>query len=156
MLDRAAGAIDILDAAGLSLFAVTGAAKAMAFGVGPAQAIILGALTGEVDGIIEKREYLPYYMHGTSHWLGLDVHDCGVYRTGGRTGPSTVLQPGMVLTVEPGLYFGPFAESSPERLKGIGVRIEDDVLVTADGNRVMTAKAPKSVAAVEKAVGKGF
>ena len=109
----------------------------------------LGVLNGEIDKIITDRGFLPYYMHGTSHWLGLDVHDSGIYRTGGRTGPSIKLEPGMVLTVEPGLYFGPFAEEAPERFKGIGIRIEDDVLITDDGNRVMTSAAPKTVAEIE-------
>jgi Xaa-Pro aminopeptidase len=118
--------------------------------------IDLGALKGDVDEIIQKTQHLPYYMHGTSHWLGLDVHDSGIYRTGGRQGPGIKLEPGMVLTVEPGLYFGPFAEEAPERLKGIGVRIEDDVLITEDGNRVMTSAVPKTVAGIEAAVGSGF
>lgn len=112
----------------------------------------LGALKGEVDKIITERGFLPYYMHGTSHWLGLDVHDSGIYRTGGRTGPSIKLEPGMVLTVEPGLYFGPFAEEAPTRLKGIGIRTEDDVLITEDGNRVLTAAVPKAVDEIEAAV----
>lgn len=113
--------------------------------------IELGALKGEADKIITERGFLPYYMHGTSHWLGLDVHDSGIYRTGGRTGPSIKLEPGMVLTVEPGLYFGPFAEDTPERLKGIGIRTEDDVLVTENGNRVLTAGVPKTVDEIELA-----
>lgn len=114
--------------------------------------IDLGVLSGEVDKIIEERGFLPYYMHGTSHWLGLDVHDSGIYRTGGRTGPSIKLEPGMVLTVEPGLYFGPFATDAPQRFRGIGIRTEDDVLVTSDGNRVMTSAVPKTVAEIEAAV----
>ena len=115
----------------------------------------LGVLNGEIDKIITDRGFLPYYMHGTSHWLGLDVHDSGIYRTGGRTGPSIKLEPGMVLTVEPGLYFGPFAEDAPERFKGIGIRIEDDVLITEGGNRVMTSAVPKTVAEIEAAVAGG-
>lgn len=109
----------------------------------------LGALEGEIDELIKERKFLPYYMHGTSHWLGLDVHDSGIYRTGGRTGPSIKLEPGMVLTVEPGLYFGPFAEDAPEQLKGIGIRTEDDVLVTEDGNRVLTSAVPKTADEIE-------
>lgn len=115
----------------------------------------LGVFNGEIDKIITDRGFLPYYMHGTSHWLGLDVHDSGIYRTGGRTGPSIKLEPGMVLTVEPGLYFGPFAEEAPERFKGIGIRIEDDVLITEDGNQVMTSAVPKTVAEIEAAVSNG-
>lgn len=113
--------------------------------------IELGALDGDVDELIKERKFLPYYMHGTSHWLGLDVHDSGVYRTGGRTGPSIKLEPGMALTVEPGLYFGPFAEEAPERLKGIGIRTEDDVLITEDGNRNLTSAVPKTVSEIEAA-----
>ncbi len=113
--------------------------------------IELGALEGDIDELIKERKFLPYYMHGTSHWLGLDVHDSGIYRTGGRTGPSIKLEPGMVLTVEPGLYFGPFAEDAPERLKGIGIRTEDDVLVTDDGNQVLTKAVPKTVTEIEAA-----
>lgn len=115
----------------------------------------LGVLKGEIDTLITERGFLPYYMHGTSHWLGLDVHDSGIYRTGGRTGPSIKLEPGMILTVEPGLYFGPFAEDAPERFKGIGIRTEDDVLITDDGNRVMTSAAPKTVAEIEAAASGG-
>ncbi len=115
----------------------------------------LGALEGDIDKLITERSFLPYYMHGTSHWLGLDVHDSGIYRTGGRTGPSIKLEPGMVLTVEPGLYFGPFAEDAPERLKGIGIRTEDDVLITEDGNRVLTAAVPKTVDEIEEATAAG-
>ena len=110
----------------------------------------LGVLTGNVDGLIEDKAYSPYYMHGTSHWLGLDVHDAGVYRQGDTP---TELRAGMVLTVEPGLYFGTQAPNSPEHLKGIGIRIEDDVLVTANGRRVLTAAIPKSVADMESMVG---
>ncbi|MFQ6030898.1 MAG: aminopeptidase P N-terminal domain-containing protein, partial [Dehalococcoidia bacterium] len=102
----------------------------------------LGVLEGEVDSLIEDKVYSPYYMHGTSHWLGLDVHDAGQYRSGETP---TELQEGMVFTVEPGLYFGTQAPDSPEHLKGIGIRIEDDVLVTADGCRVLTAAIPKQV-----------
>ena len=110
----------------------------------------LGVLEGDMDDIIEEREYEPYYMHGTSHWLGLDVHDAGIYKDGED---SVVLQEGMVFTVEPGLYFGSQAEDAPEHLKGIGIRIEDDVVVTADGHRVMSAAAPKEAEDIEEIVG---
>ena len=110
----------------------------------------LGVLDGDMDDIIEEREYEPYYMHGTSHWLGLDVHDAGVYKDGED---SVVLQEGMVFTVEPGLYFGSQAEDAPEHLKGIGIRIEDDVVVTADGHRVMSAAVPKDPDDIESIVG---
>ena len=110
----------------------------------------LGVLEGGMDEIIEEREYAPYYMHGTSHWLGLDVHDAGVYKDGED---SVLLQEGMVFTVEPGLYFGSQAEDAPERLKGIGIRIEDDIVVTADGHRVMSAAVPKQPDDIESIVG---
>ncbi len=110
----------------------------------------LGVLDGDMDDIIEERGYEPYYMHGTSHWLGLDVHDAGVYKDGDD---SVLLQEGMVFTVEPGLYFGSQAEDAPERLRGIGIRIEDDVVVTADGHRVMSAAVPKEPDDIESIVG---
>ena len=110
----------------------------------------LGVLDGDMDDIIEEREFEPYYMHGTSHWLGLDVHDAGVYKDGED---SVLLQEGMVFTVEPGLYFGRKAEDAPEHLRGIGIRIEDDVVVTSDGHRVMSAAVPKEPNDIESMVG---
>ena len=107
--------------------------------------IDLGLLQGEVDGIIESGAYKRFYMHRTGHWLGLDVHDAGEYGAEGRW---KTLAPGMVLTVEPGLYIRRAADV-PERFWGIGVRIEDDVLVTATGNEILTTAAPKSVADIE-------
>jgi Xaa-Pro aminopeptidase len=115
----------------------------------------LGLLQGDVDTLIteepepEKQKYKPFYMHKTSHWLGLDVHDVGVYKHNPETWAT--LQPGQVLTVEPGLYISPdiqLAEdqpSVPEIWRGIGIRIEDDVLVTADGHEVLTRDVPKEV-----------
>ncbi|MEB3828830.1 aminopeptidase P N-terminal domain-containing protein [Phormidium sp. CCY1219] len=106
----------------------------------------LGLLAGDIDEIIKEEKYKPFYMHRTGHWLGLDVHDVGVYQNGEDPQP---LQPGNVLTVEPGIYIGPEtkpAEEQPEipdRWRGIGVRIEDDVLVTAQGHEVLTAGVPK-------------
>lgn len=105
----------------------------------------LQLLTGSVDGIIESGAYKRFYMHRTGHWLGLDVHDAGEYKSGEDWMP---LAPGMVLTVEPGLYIRPGAEV-PEHLHGIGIRIEDDVIVTPDGCRVYTS-APKTVAEIEE------
>ncbi|HJZ85698.1 MAG TPA: aminopeptidase P N-terminal domain-containing protein [Polyangia bacterium] len=98
---------------------------------------------------IEKGSYKRYYMHRTSHWLGLDVHDAGSYRVGGGPRP---LEPGFVLTVEPGLYFAVDDATVPEEYRGLGVRIEDDVLVTAEGAEVLTAAAPKRPADLEKIV----
>jgi Xaa-Pro aminopeptidase len=80
-------------------------------------------------------------MHRTSHWLGMDVHDVGTYKRDGRPRP---LEPGMVLTVEPGLYFSSILPGVPEEYRGIGVRIEDDVLVTATGHEVLSHAVPKS------------
>ena len=113
----------------------------------------LGLLLGDVDGLIEQGAYRHLYMHRTGHWLGLDVHDVGAYRLGDL--PVT-LEPGMVLTVEPGLYISDrlaVPEGQPEidaRWKGIGIRIEDDVAVTPSGHEVLTAAAQKSVAAMER------
>ena len=108
----------------------------------------LKLLTGEVDGLIEKQAYKPWYMHKTSHWIGLDVHDVGDYKVAGAW---RELQPGMTLTVEPGLYIRP-ADNVPEALWNIGIRIEDDVLVTQAGCQVLTAAAPKTVAEIEAAM----
>ncbi len=108
----------------------------------------LGLLDGEVDELIEDESYKKYYMHGTSHWLGLDVHDSGAYNRGGGSRP---LGPGMVLTIEPGLYISPDDEDAPEELRGIGIRIEDDVLVTDGDPDVLTADVPKHPGEVEAA-----
>jgi Xaa-Pro aminopeptidase len=109
--------------------------------------VMLGLLVGQVDKLIEEEKYKPFYMHRTGHWLGLDVHDAGFYKIGKETWQP--LQAGSVVTVEPGLYIGPdikLAEDQPEvpaRWRGIGIRIEDDVLVTATGHEVLTAAVPK-------------
>lgn len=117
----------------------------------------LGLMVGSVEQIIEKELYRPFYPHRTSHWLGLDVHDVGVYTYGDDP---CYLQPGQVLTVEPGLYIAPDIEPKqpgeeddwpaqpevPEQWRGIGIRIEDDVLVTEGGHDVLTAAVPKQVA----------
>ena len=108
--------------------------------------IELGLLTGSVDDAIASGSFRRFYMHRTSHWLGMDVHDVGLYRTEGKP---RVLEPGMVLTVEPGIYIGPDDDGVPEKFRGIGIRIEDDVLLTADGHEVITSATPKSVADVE-------
>jgi len=106
----------------------------------------LGVLQGSADEVVEKELYKPVYMHRTSHWLGMDVHDVGLYKHGDV--PRT-LEPGMVLTVEPGLYFAEHLDQVDPAWHGIGVRIEDDVLVTADGHEVLTAATPKQVADLE-------
>jgi Xaa-Pro aminopeptidase len=106
----------------------------------------LKLLSGEIDGLIESEAYKPFYMHKTGHWLGLDVHDAGDYKI---KGVWRELQAGMALTVEPGLYLRP-GDKVPEALWNIGIRIEDDVLVTASGNRVLTEAAPKSIKEIEE------
>ena len=111
----------------------------------------VGLLKGEVDRLIADEAYKPYYMHRTSHWLGLDVHDVGDYRNGEAWRP---LEPGMVLTVEPGLYFGEDRTEVPAQYRGIGVRIEDDVLVTEGEPEVLTAATPKTVDEIESVMAK--
>ena len=105
----------------------------------------LGLLTGTLDAVLEQESYRRFYMHRTGHWLGLDVHDAGDYKKGGQW---RALSPGMALTVEPGLYVRP-AEGVPQAYWNIGVRIEDDVLVTAEGCEIITHETPKSVADIE-------
>ncbi|MGZ5036556.1 MAG: Xaa-Pro aminopeptidase [Usitatibacter sp.] len=103
---------------------------------------------GSVDQVLEDNSYKQFYMHRTGHWLGLDVHDAGDYMQKGKW---RKLKPGMVLTVEPGLYIRP-AQNVPKAFWNIGVRIEDDVLVTAKGREILTAECPKTVKDVEAAV----
>ena len=112
--------------------------------------VALGVLAGSVDEIVGAGAHKPFYPHQTSHWLGLDVHDVGDYA---RDGVSRALEPGMVFTVEPGLYFRPGHAGTPERLAGIGVRIEDDVVVTSDGCEVLTRALPTAADDVEAWVG---
>lgn len=106
----------------------------------------LGLLMGDIEEIIKEEKYKPFYMHRTGHWLGLDVHDVGVYQYGENPYP---LQPGNVLTVEPGIYIGSQTKpvegqpEIPDRWRGIGIRIEDDVLVTAEGHDILTSGVPK-------------
>ncbi|MFO1053239.1 MAG: aminopeptidase P N-terminal domain-containing protein [Planctomycetota bacterium] len=106
--------------------------------------VALKVLRGDPKKLFAKEAFKPFYMHGTSHWLGLDVHDCGRYQD--LKARARAFEPGMVLTVEPGLYFDPHDKAVPAALRGIGVRIEDDVLVTRQGHRVLTAACPKTVA----------
>ena len=107
----------------------------------------LGVLEGERDELIAQKAFQPFYMHKTSHWLGLDVHDAGLYVD--AAGKSRRLEPGMVLTVEPGLYFQRDDLTVPAKYRGIGVRIEDDVLVTLDGYEVLTDQLPTKADDVE-------
>ena len=109
-----------------------------------------GLLQGSVDGLIESNAFRRFYMHRTGHWLGMDVHDVGDYQLDGQWRP---LVDGMVLTVEPGLYVSPDDETVAAHWRGIGIRIEDDVAVTAQGHHVLSAQAPKAVAEIEALVG---
>lgn len=109
--------------------------------------IKLGLLQGELGELIEQEAYKPFYMHRTSHWLGLDVHDVGEYK---QQGESRLLEAGMVLTIEPGLYIAPDNDEVDPRWRGIGIRIEDDVLVTDQGYEVLTESVPKSIDAIER------
>lgn len=108
----------------------------------------LGLLEGTAEEAAESRSFARFYPHGTSHWLGLDVHDCGQYT---RDGAPRRLHPGMVLTVEPGLYISADDETVDERWRGNGIRVEDDVLIVPGGQEVLTTAIPKSVEAVEAA-----
>ncbi|OTQ74249.1 MULTISPECIES: Xaa-Pro aminopeptidase [unclassified Gilliamella] len=101
----------------------------------------LGIMQGDVETLIANKAYLAFYMHGLGHWLGIDVHDVGSDR-------DRLLEPGMVLTVEPGLYINKDADV-PERYKGIGIRIEDNILITDAGNQVLTATVPKDPQQIE-------
>jgi Xaa-Pro aminopeptidase len=105
----------------------------------------LGLLEGSRAGVLDKGEYKKFYMHRTSHWLGMDVHDVGRYHLEGTPRP---LEPGFVLTIEPGMYIAANAEVDP-RFRGIGVRIEDDILVTEGGSRNLTFDIPKRVDELE-------
>ncbi|HEX8176608.1 MAG TPA: Xaa-Pro aminopeptidase [Pyrinomonadaceae bacterium] len=106
----------------------------------------LGLLEGETAKLIEEEKYKQFYMHRLGHFLGLDVHDVGRYQIDGQSRP---LEPGMVITIEPGIYIAADTKDIPEQYAGIGVRIEDDVLVTEQGHRVLTGKAPKEVSEIE-------
>jgi Xaa-Pro aminopeptidase len=120
---------------------------------------------GTLDDVIEKRAYFQFYMHRTGHWLGMDVHDCGAYteptelgirheRKDALTGetlvnrPARILQPGMVLTIEPGIYVRP-APGVPEQFHHIGIRIEDDAIVTPTGCELISRGVPVEVEAIE-------
>lgn len=106
----------------------------------------LGILEGDLADLVERGLYKPYFPHQTSHWLGLDVHDVGDYALRGEPRP---LMPGMVLTVEPGLYFPPDDERAPIELRGMGIRIEDDVVVTAAGHEILTSAIPTAAEELE-------
>ncbi|MBH24664.1 MAG: Xaa-Pro aminopeptidase [Myxococcales bacterium] len=118
------------------------------------QAMIdLKLLKGSLDELIEEEAYKAFYMHKTGHWLGMDVHDVGPYYDGEDYAK---LSPGEVQTIEPGIYVSVDAEDVPDEMRGIGIRIEDDVLTTEDGPVVLTGGVPKSVEALEDVVGSGY
>ncbi len=108
--------------------------------------IDLGLLKGDAKTLIKEEKHRQFYMHGTGHWLGMDVHDVGRYKLGGKP---RAFEAGMIMTVEPGLYIAPGTPDVPEKFWGIGIRIEDDVLITDDGPDVLTSGVPKNVRDIE-------
>jgi Xaa-Pro aminopeptidase len=115
-------------------------------------ALTLGLLTGRKDDIISSQAYKRFYMHGVSHWLGMDVHDAGLYINKGESRP---LETNMCFTVEPGFYIRADDETVPKKYRGIGIRIEDNIRVTSSGCENMTSSAPKEINDLEKIIGKG-
>jgi len=114
--------------------------------------VALGILQGNVDELIEQGAYKAFYMHRLGHWLGMDVHDVGDYKVANEWRP---LEAGMVMTVEPGIYIAADNQNVEPRWRGIGIRIEDDVLITEDGNKVLTASVPKTIAEIEALMAEG-
>ncbi len=112
----------------------------------------LGLLSGRLPTLIKDQAYRRFFMHRTGHWLGMDVHDVGDYKVGDQW---RVLEPGMAFTIEPGIYVGAADRDVPKRWRGIGIRIEDDVLVTKDGADVLTKTLPSSADEIERLVGTG-
>jgi Xaa-Pro aminopeptidase len=108
-------------------------------------------LTGRKEELIEKREFAKFYPHGVGHWLGMDVHDAGVIDINGEPRP---LEPGFVLTIEPGLYVPENTPGVPDELRGLGIRIEDNILVTETGHENLTAKCPKEIDELEALIGR--
>lgn len=112
----------------------------------------LGLLKGDVKQLIKDGAYTEFYMHRAGHWLGMDVHDVGDYRVGGKW---RVLEPGMVLTIEPGIYISPNNDKVPKQWRGIGIRIEDDIVVTASGNENLTSAVPTDPDEIEALMAQG-
>ena len=108
--------------------------------------IKLGLIKGTLSQALKTEAYRDFYMHRVGHWIGIDVHDVGDYKIDGEW---RLLEPGMVTTIEPGIYIAPDNKKVPQKWRGIGVRIEDDVLVTKKGNRVLTTGIPKTVDEIE-------
>lgn len=113
----------------------------------------LGIMQGKIEEIIETESFRQFYMHGTGHWLGMDVHDVGAYKTNSEW---RSYEEGMVVTVEPGLYIAPDDETVDPKWRGIGIRIEDDVVVTQNGPLVLTAKVVKTVEEIEALMAKAY
>lgn len=113
----------------------------------------LSLVRGQKDDVIKSLEYKKYYPHGIGHWLGMDVHDAGMYYIKGEPRP---IEPGMVFTIEPGIYIPLNDTTAPAELRGIGVRIEDNILITANGCENLTSEVPKEVDEIEAVVGKGI
>jgi Xaa-Pro aminopeptidase len=133
-------ALEILGPGSSIQAATEAAARVMIAGL-----VKLGILSGDVDTLYSEKAHRPFFMHGLSHWLGMDVHDVGHYGSADRT---RTLEPGMVLTVEPGLYIAPDADV-PEAYRGIGIRIEDDILITATGIEIFTGDVVKEADDIE-------
>ncbi|MBI3171244.1 MAG: M24 family metallopeptidase, partial [Hydrocarboniphaga effusa] len=108
--------------------------------------VAIGLLKGDVGALIKADKQKQFFMHGTGHWLGMDVHDVGRYKLSGEP---RAFAAGMVMTVEPGIYVSPGSAGVDRKFWGIGVRIEDDVLVTAQGPRVLTGGVPKEIPDIE-------
>tara|TARA_R110000787_G_scaffold31696_2_gene83882 strand:- start:6760 stop:8079 length:1320 start_codon:yes stop_codon:yes gene_type:complete len=108
--------------------------------------VALGLLKGDPDELIAQEKHRQFYMHGTGHWLGMDVHDVGRYKIANKP---RRFEPGMVMTVEPGLYIAPGTRGVSKKFWGIGIRIEDDILITQDGHEVLTSDVPKRVGEIE-------
>ena len=112
----------------------------------------LGLLEGDVEDVIETERYRSFFMHGTSHWIGMDVHDVGDYKSGDEW---RLLEPGMALTVEPGLYVQAGSETAPRRFWNTGIRVEDDIVITDDGCDVLTSDVPKDADEIEALMAQG-
>lgn len=143
----------VLDAQLLGLAACTAGATLESIHEVTLEALVrgmlqLGLLQGSFEQAIETKSYQRYYMHRTSHYLGMDVHDVGRYYLGGNPRP---LDPGVVITVEPGLYVAESDQLAPEQFRGLGIRIEDDVLIESNGARVLSSAIPKTIDEVEQA-----
>jgi Xaa-Pro aminopeptidase len=140
VLDAQLAALDMLKP-GVSIYEV----NQVVLNIMVSGLVDLGIMQGDVATLIEEEAYKEYYMHGLGHWIGLDVHDVGDYYDVKRTRP---LVEGMAITIEPGLYIPADAEV-PAAYQGIGIRIEDDVVITSDGREILTSNVPKSIAEIE-------